>query len=78
LRGGQERTEVPDFKNGATKKTEVTKKAIVFSLETNCLHSVFFDTFVAPFLRSGTSVLSHAAADYSLGEVPLADIQELQ
>jgi hypothetical protein len=48
-----EGTEVPDLKNGATEKTEETKKKMFSKL---LVFSVVFVDSVAPFLRSGTSV----------------------
>ena len=50
-------TELPDFKNGATKPTEATKKTKLF-------FSVAFVASVTPFLRSGTSVLSGLSSSH--------------
>jgi hypothetical protein len=53
LRGGRERTEVPDLKNGVTKLTETTEK-------TKLVFLVLSVASVTPFLRSGISVFSRA------------------
>jgi hypothetical protein len=53
----REVTEVPDLTNGATKSTEGPEKMNLFSLE-KLVFSGSSVSFVAPFVRSGTSEIS--------------------
>jgi hypothetical protein len=55
--GVSEVSEIPDFNNGATEVTEETEEIFCF-LATKFSSPSFFVFFVAPFLKSGISVLS--------------------